>query len=285
MPHTWVIVPFRDTPLQNRAAQAETFTKAFRETFPKETTVLIVDDGDLAPRLFDRGTALNVGYDAIRRFQRDLLEAASQSAEPSPFSETAILLHDVDLISSGKALLDHYTSPCPPKTAVHLAACWDRYPYDHYIGGVLKVGLGPDSAFEAANGFPSFFTGWGGEDDALAARFRARGIKVTKFRPGEGEEGAYRDLEEEDEAPRASETEALKNPLKWEARELDKKTRGCHGLKQLGRALKTWVIKEASPSFLHLAIQKERFAAILIPEVKVKRKYRSRRRNRSRHTK
>lgn len=123
------------------------------------------DDG----RKFNRGLLLNAGA-----------RVAMRQGFPT------LILHDVDLLPSDD-LREWYTRAEPAGTALHIGARWGRYDYAGYLGGVLKLGT---ADFAATNGFPNSFWGWGGEDDALAARLKTAGVTTT--RPTHG---FLRDLE------------------------------------------------------------------------------------------
>ena len=113
------------------------------------------DDG----RRFNRGQCLNVGYrEAVRHFA------------PSPLA--SVILHDVDLLPSA-GLRRFYVEPPRPGRPTHLAApsAWGKYDMpgysDVFFGGVTAFHP-PD--FEACNGFPNDYWGWGMEDDQVRNR-------------------------------------------------------------------------------------------------------------------
>ena len=80
--------------------------------------------------------------------------------------------------------MDHYRCQTPQLTTTpnHIARVWSRYNANpKYIGGVTAFSA---PCFEALNGFPNNFWGWGGEDDELQNRMRAR--KQSFSSPKEG---------------------------------------------------------------------------------------------------
>lgn len=170
-PRVAIIVPFRDQREQRRAAQLEEFMHMMPRWLglePGSARVIVAvqpNDG----RKFNRGLLLNAGARVAMRqgFQ-------------------TLILHDVDLLPSDD-LREWYTRAEPPGTALHIGSRWGRYDYAGYLGGVLKLGA---ADFAAANGFPNSFWGWGGEDDAFAARLASAGVTTT--RPTVG---SLRDLE------------------------------------------------------------------------------------------
>lgn len=170
-PRLAIVVPFREQAEQRRGEHLKEFLGAMPKWLqmpPGAARVFVAvqpDDG----HKFNRGLLLNMGARAAMRAGFPML-----------------VLHDVDLIPSAE-LRPWYARDEIPRTALHLGARWDRYNYPGYLGGVLKVA---SKDYVAANGFPNSFWGWGGEDDAFAARLRAAGVTVVQ-----PTEGSYRDLE------------------------------------------------------------------------------------------
>ena len=73
--------------------------------------------------------------------------------------------------------------PCP-----HLVS---RYSGNaEYFGGVVSFS---STQFEAINGFPNNFWGWGGEDDEMA--LRVRGVGYSPAAPPADCGGSFEDLE------------------------------------------------------------------------------------------
>ena len=73
----------------------------------------------------------------------------------------------------------------------HIARVWSRYNANpSYIGGVTSFS---SKCFEALNGFPNNFWGWGGEDDELQNRMKRTKMQFTSPRVEEG--GELMDLE------------------------------------------------------------------------------------------
>jgi hypothetical protein len=114
--------------------------------------------------IFNRGLLLNAGFLAARAER----------------SYSRYIFHDVDSYPTQK-MFDHYAAF--PKYNVHFASPYlgYKYHYDSFVGGVLGMTA---KGFEAANGFPTIFFGWGGEDDAFRKRLEASG--ETLWRPTSG---------------------------------------------------------------------------------------------------
>ena len=113
-----------------------------------------------------------------------------------------------------------------PSTPVHIAAVWERYAYETYVGGVLT--LSPAAA-AATDGFPNNYWGWGGEDDEMYRRLKAARLLPVSRPSGPEYAGALVDLEDELIAARGGERagtavrhggrEAWRNMLKHELME------------------------------------------------------------------
>jgi N-terminal region of glycosyl transferase group 7/N-terminal domain of galactosyltransferase len=113
---------------------------------------------------FNRGILLNAGFLAARA-EREY---------------SRYIFHDVDHYPTQETF-DYYAAF--PKYNIHFVIphLGYKYHYDSFIGGVLGMTA---RNFEAANGFPSIFFGWGGEDDAFRKRLEASG--ATLWRPTSG---------------------------------------------------------------------------------------------------
>eukprot|EP00752_Nemacystus_decipiens_P014228 g12656.t1 len=175
-----IIVPYRDLdPAQRRSAHLEQFvpymegflSKAVGRTTARrgieEFRVYVVEQS-ADSRKFNRGKLLNIGFDLARQ------EGCA-----------AFLFHDVDLLPSEK--LGRWYSEVPERP-VHVAKVWKQYSNNpKYFGGVVAFN---QADFEAINGFPNTFWGWGGEDDEMYSR-----IVEAKLEPQRAEEGEFTDLE------------------------------------------------------------------------------------------
>ncbi len=100
-------------------------------------------------RRFNRGKLLNIGYDLAKKDGFNLF-----------------IFHDVDLMPS-RELGSFYTT-MPSGGPVHIARVWGRYSNNaDYFGGIVAF---TKEQYEAINGFPNNFWGWGGEDDEMMKR-------------------------------------------------------------------------------------------------------------------
>ena len=105
---------------------------------------------------FNRGALLNIGF--------NLSNARNYSG---------VIFHDIDLLPKMN-MAKHYNEALflenDNKSIVHLAHAWTRYQPvgERFIGGVLIM---KSNVFQDINGFPTFFEGWGGEDEALLKRY------------------------------------------------------------------------------------------------------------------
>lgn len=171
-----------------RLKQLHTFEKhmsAFLRSDDRSKCYLIVvaeqsDDG----RAFNRGQLLNVGF-----------REAQKRVAPLPLD--SVIFHDVDLLPS-EGLSRFYTEPPKQGQPVHIAgpSTWGKYAQGDYqevfFGGVTAIHP-PD--FEAANGYPNDYWGWGIEDDQLRLRVDASGgLARGVQRPPVGV-GQYHDID------------------------------------------------------------------------------------------
>eukprot|EP00903_Cladosiphon_okamuranus_P006996 g6807.t1 len=172
-----IIVPYRDLdPAQRRSTHLEQFVPYMEDFLAKavgagrevkEFRVYVVEQS-ADSRKFNRGKLLNIGFDLARQ------EGCA-----------AFLFHDVDLLPSDK--LGRWYSEVPERP-VHVAKVWKQYSNNpKYFGGVVAFN---QADFEAINGFPNTFWGWGGEDDEMYSR-----IVEVKLAPQKAEEGEFTDLE------------------------------------------------------------------------------------------
>lgn len=110
---------------------------------------------------FNRAMLMNVGY----------VEALKER----PFD--CFIFHDVDLLPEDDRNL--YTCPEQPR---HMSVAVDKFkyrlPYTDLFGGVSAMSR---DHFRLVNGFSNVFWGWGGEDDDMANRIKARGLHISRY--------------------------------------------------------------------------------------------------------
>ena len=107
---------------------------------------------------FNRGKLLNVGY---------------KIAEKQKFN--TFILHDVDLLPE-PGLFPLYTTY--PEKPIHIGSLWkDKYDYKNFVGGIISFNK---DDYKKINGFPNFFWGWGGEDDALYHRMKVNNLQILE---------------------------------------------------------------------------------------------------------
>ena len=117
--------------------------------------------------LFNRAALQNVGFS----------EALDDDAAFDCF-----LFHDVDLLAED----DRHPYACDPRAPLHLAPYVDKFSYRlpfnnaNAFGGAVAL---TRRQFLAVNGNSNAYFGWGGEDDDLAARARAKGMKIERGPP------------------------------------------------------------------------------------------------------
>lgn len=179
-----IIVPYYERDMlmdikgQNRADHLKKFVDHMREFIPRmkeyaeknRQVNLYVDiyvieqnpnetGGSVDETKFNRGALLNAGY-----------LISKEKTYP------VVVFHDVDLLPS-KRMVPYYvdflnlniTKKENPYRIAHYAYKWGRYEEigERFIGGVLGI---QSALFEELNGFPNYFEGWGGEDEAFLKR-------------------------------------------------------------------------------------------------------------------
>ena len=246
-----IIVPFRHQPLlehiagQNRLIHKEQFLKHMKEYIYKvsqyaanhlaniiHSDIYIIEQSH-DDRKFNRGALLNSGF---------LLAMQKQNYGN-------IIFHDIDLLPQDNMIPFYSQAILSPAKVTHLAHNWGRYKGigKSYIGGVT---LFKSYFFNDVNGFPNYFEGWGGEDDAIRQRIisfmKLQDValstendetiltKVINYPVGLPDDG-FTDLENisDYKAKRAilDKNEALDNKVKREGRALDKKIWQYNGLR------------------------------------------------------
>lgn len=158
-----ILIPYRAGPGQEeRAAQLAEIVPHLERMFAGTGCEILVAEQTDDGRLFNRGALLNAAFRLVRGRFPNL---------------THVITHDVDLKPSPE-LFRAYVDPPAEGTVTHVGGVWKRYDSDSYLGGVLSVRA------EDFPGYPNDIWGWGGEDDVLRDRIRARKLKVV--RPAEG---------------------------------------------------------------------------------------------------
>jgi hypothetical protein len=187
-----IVIPFRDNAEQERAAQLKKFVSHIKRYHP-DWVVLIIEQSQDGEK-FNRGALLNIG---------------ARIADDNQLSY--VIFHDVDLIPL-KPLVPYYTSV--PQNPIHIAKVWtSKYDSPDFLGGVLSMSL---EDIKKVNGFPNNFWGWGGEDDALRNRLKAKNINI--FQPTMRGEG-FKELPHVDSRTKKE----WKNMEKWENVAADKR--------------------------------------------------------------
>lgn len=155
-----IIVPYRDNPIQNRAKQLKEFIDYYHNYLPN-LDIYIVEQSE--GKKFNRGILLNIGF-----------QIASQTYGHKNYKQ--YIFHDVDLLSPKelkKVYSHHELDP------IHIASLWkEKYTFSTFLGGIISFSK---EVYEAINGFPNCFFGWGGEDDAMYNRLAKVDIPVWKL--------------------------------------------------------------------------------------------------------
>ena len=248
-----IVVPFRHQPKleemegQNRLAQKDKFIDHMKffiqkvsEYAEKEMNITLIMDIFIIEqsrdgKKFNRGALLNSGF--IHSQKKHYY--------------TSIIAHDVDLLPRD-SMIPYYARAsflnANQKPVIHLAAKWGRYENlgKTYIGGVTAF---KSEFFNEVNGFPNYFSGWGGEDDALRARIILRErmenpaltpkdnemvldtyIEYPQDMPANGLIDLENISEYQQKRDILKSDEEFENMIKREARDLDKKIWQVNGL-------------------------------------------------------
>ena len=204
-----IIVPFRDLHVeQKRKAHLNEFVPYMHTYLSEDASIsdfaIYIIEQSNDGKKFNRGKLLNIGY---------LL------AKQDGF--TSFIFHDVDLIPHPIIRKWYAMSPTHP---IHIARCWDRYNDNpKYLGGILSFN-GND--FEAIDGYPNIYWGWGGEDDEVQKRVDFAGFKIIG--PEKNIPNAIRDLEEmslQDKLQFLKQNRDWKCNVKWEVNDEHEKYR------------------------------------------------------------
>lgn len=164
-----VAVPFRPQEGFDRPGQLARLVARLAEVAPRARVVVArqTDDG----RPFNRGAVLNAAFAWARSHVAGL---------------AFFIAHDCDLLPDAAAAA-LYAEPRPFVCLAARPGC--RYAANpRFVGGV--TGFTPE-AFEAMNGFPVNFWGWGGEDDEMRRRAERVGVRVER----NTDVGDFEDLE------------------------------------------------------------------------------------------
>jgi hypothetical protein len=170
-----IIIPYR-----NR----EEHLKKCKEHFQNSSFDIYVIE-QMNSQKFNRGILLNIGFDLAKK-NKDYDYYIFHDVDSLPDEELMKLY-----MYKGQKII-HYASP----------DLGYKYDFPTFLGGVLGM---TREDYEKINGYPNFFFGWGGEDDAVYDRIGINRMKV--YRPSKGK---YILLDH----PQATFQE--ENPRKWE---------------------------------------------------------------------
>lgn len=239
-----IIVPYRhqeslqDADNQDRRKHREQFIKHMTifntkiSKYVQETMgislkvdVYIMEQSDDGKK-FNRGSLLNAGF--------------IQAIQNTYYS--SVIMHDIDLLPTDNMVPFYakgiFTTTGPlasDKKVIHLAHKWSRYQSKTYLGGVTMF---KTDFFNDINGFPTYFAGWGGEDDALRERIIMNTNKTLKdiveYPTDIPDDGGFIDLEHIDDVREKrqilQQNAILDNRLKDEGNALEKTLYKYNGL-------------------------------------------------------
>ena len=180
-----IVIPYRDQKECDRAAQLRTQLDHLQCIGERSRTVVVIVRQSVDGRKFNRGQLLNEGF----------VRAHALGAKRVCFHDVDLLLDDVTA----------YFEKCD-NGPVHLAAGFSRYVSPTYFGGVV---MSRTDHVLITNGFPNFFFGWGGEDDAMLRRVRRTALVPRRVRV------PLRDLENLDIQSKLSQLREAGSKYQW----------------------------------------------------------------------
>lgn len=155
---TAIIVPYRQ-----REQQLHKFLSYMHNYLRLQNIhyrIFLIEQYDQKP--FNRAKLFNVG-----------------SMIAAEFEFPCLILHDVDLMPLNLGSL--YACTQLPR---HMCAALDMWrfhlPYRGLFGGVVAIRT---QQYRTINGMSNMYEGWGGEDDDLFERLKARNIDICRFAP------------------------------------------------------------------------------------------------------
>lgn len=155
--HVAIIIPYRNRPQHLQTLLYNLHPILLRQQIDYQ--IFIVEQEGSDP--FNRAMLMNVGY----------VEALKER----PFR--CFIFHDVDLLPEDDRNL--YNCPEQPR---HMSVAIDKFkyrlPYADLFGGVSAM---TKEHFRLVNGFSNVFSGWGGEDDDMANRIKAHGLRISRY--------------------------------------------------------------------------------------------------------
>ncbi|CAC5410841.1 Beta-1,4-galactosyltransferase 6,Beta-1,4-galactosyltransferase 5 [Mytilus coruscus] len=153
---TAVVVPIRDREPQLRIFLNNFIPRIYRQQL--EFTIYVVEQ--TPGNLFNKGMLINTGFiEAMKDMKYD-----------------CIVIHDVDVLAEDDRIL--YTcGDNPAQLSTKIQKYGYRIPYERSFGGIVIFST---EQFEAINGYPNQFFGWGGEDDEVSSRVRRVHYKLSR---------------------------------------------------------------------------------------------------------
>ncbi|XP_043274638.1 beta-1,4-N-acetylgalactosaminyltransferase bre-4-like [Venturia canescens] len=152
-----IVIPFRNRPEHLQTLVYNLHPILLRQQIDYQ--IFVVEQEGTGQ--FNRAMLMNVGYvEALKERMFD-----------------CFIFHDVDLVPEDDRNL--YTCPEQPR---HMSVAVDKFkyrlPYPDLFGGVSAM---TTEQFRLVNGFSNVFWGWGGEDDDMANRIKARGLHISRY--------------------------------------------------------------------------------------------------------
>ncbi len=161
-----IILPYGDlNPEEKRSWQLETILENFKnhmKNYPKCNFFIMISEQIQPIKYFNRGMLINIGF---HYFQKNI------------GTPTHIILHDIDMLPDDKLfeqyLQTHQSLSLLPNTS---KVYKETYGFKLTTGSAIYMTT--PQVFLLVNGFPNNFWGWGGEDNALNARYKKNHIKL-----------------------------------------------------------------------------------------------------------
>lgn len=154
-----VIIPFRDRHEHLKALLYILHPMLQRQEL--DYTIFVVEQAE--PEIFNKAMLMNAGFQEASRL--------------APFD--CFIFHDVDMLPEDDRNF-YVCSPTPRHVGAYLHNWKYQLPYGGLFGGVTAF---TRAQFELVNGFSNQYYGWGGEDDDMLRRVKAKNFKIARFPP------------------------------------------------------------------------------------------------------
>ncbi len=222
-----IILPFGDlNKAEGRGDQLKRLLAAFNilvakyESNSKYHFFIIVSEQTAPAKYFNRGLLINLAY-------KYFIENVG--------TPSLLIFHDIDMIPDARMFAQYLEPHKSYSLLPHNSATFKKeYGFKAMAGAAVYMTT-PET-FVRANGFPNNFWGWGGEDNALHARYERLGIKLRYNYTGDYVSTDAQRTSHKNKTTYLKER-GLRNMCVWELVGADKSNWAANGVLQLGPEL------------------------------------------------